>query len=122
MGRGGSGGVGVVWRLRSNAERGMAAGGMWVGGLVVVVGWDLRLRVLTGWVMFGVVSQVGRWVAVARQSVRCVKRIGWLGVGWDWVAILRGGVSAGVVVVARFIVDVGDSLLYCITFEFLGSE
>ena len=45
----GSDGGGVVWRLRSDAERGMAAGCMWVGGLGVVVVWVLRLRVLLGW-------------------------------------------------------------------------
>ena len=94
VGRGGSGGVGVVLRLRSNAERRMAAGGMWVGRLVVVVGWDLRLRVLTGWVVVVVVKSAGglRW------RERCVKCIGCLAAGWCWVAILGGGVSADVVV------------------------
>ena len=78
VGRGGSGGVGVVLRLRSNAERGMAAVGMWVGRLVVVVEWDLRLRVRTGWVVFGVVRSAGglRW------RERCVECVGCLGAGW----------------------------------------
>ena len=94
VGRGGSGGVGVVLRLRSNAERGMAAGGVWVDRLVVVVDWDLRLRVLTGWVGVEVVRSAGglRW------RDRCVKCIGCLAACWDWVAILGGGVSADVVV------------------------
>ena len=113
LGRGGcgsrgSGGVEVMLRLRSNVERGMAAGCMQVGGLVVAVG-VLRLRVLLGWILglcLRLSCRLSRWVGCGGEVVVMSALIGCLGVGWGWVAGGGGILAAMVVIVSSLLMSV----------------
>ena len=90
VGLSGRGGVGVLWRVRSNAERGIAACGVWVGALFRVLVWFGVLRLLLGVVVDGVDMSV---IDELRRRERWDGAVGGLGTAWSWEEVESGVTS-----------------------------